>query len=206
MKTAVLGVGNVGGSLARLWSQSGHEVLLTARTAEKSKSLQSKFSGCHVVSAHELLQADVIALCVPWPSAQDALQSLGDLRGKIIIDCTNPVNRDASALAVGGTDSAAEQIQRWFPQAHVVKAFNTLGAVLLGNADFHGQLADGFHCGDDPDAKATIQPLIKDAGLHPLDVGPLRNARYLEAIAMLWIDMTLHQKRGGNYAFKLISR
>jgi predicted dinucleotide-binding enzyme len=206
MKTAILGVGHVGGALARLWSQNGHEVLLAARTSEKAKSLESKFSGCRAVTAAELSKASVIALCVPWPSAQDALQSVGNLRGKIIVDCTNPLNQNATALAVGGIDSAGEQIQRWFPQASVVKAFNTLGAMLLGNADFHGQLADGFYCGDDSDAKSAVAPLIKDSGLHPLDVGPLRNARYLEAMAMLWIDMTLYQKRGGNYAFKLISR
>lgn len=206
MKVAVLGVGNVGGALARLWSQHGCEVSLTARTSAKAESLRNKFPECSVVSAEKLSEIDVIALCVPWSSAREALKPIGNLHGKVIVDCTNPLNQNASALVVGGTDSAAEQIQTWYPEAHVVKAFNTLGSTLLGNGDFGGRLADGFYCGDDPAAKEKVAPLIKSAGLHPVDVGPLRTARYLEAMAMLWIDMTIQQQRGGNYAFKLMFR
>jgi predicted dinucleotide-binding enzyme len=169
-------------------------------------SLGEIFPGCKVIDPHESGVAEIVALCVPWHVAKDALSSTGDLSGKVLIDCTNPLNANATELVLGGTTSAAEQIQQWYPQACVVKAFNNLGFVLLGDADFNRQLADGFYCGDDPAAKEIAATLIGNVGWHPVDVDPLRNARYPEAMAMLWINIALHQKRGPDFAFKLISR
>jgi 8-hydroxy-5-deazaflavin:NADPH oxidoreductase len=71
---------------------------------------------------------------------------------------------------------------------------------------FKGVRADGFYCGDDAQAKATVRDLIADVGLEPVDVEPLRNARYLEPLAMLWIDLAVHQKQGMDHAFKLLRR
>ena len=99
-----------------------------------------------------------------------------------------------------------EQVSAWAGGARVVKAFNSIGAGNFGRADFAGQTADGFYCGDDAAAKAVVKPLIADTGLNPVDVGPLRNARWLEAIAMLWIDLAVNQGWGGDHAFKLLRR
>jgi predicted dinucleotide-binding enzyme len=87
-----------------------------------------------------------------------------------------------------------------------VKAFNTIGAGNLGRAVFAGLTADGFYCGDDGAAKAIAKGLIADAGLNPVDVGPLRNARLLEPLAMLWIDLAFNQSWGIDHAFKLLRR
>jgi predicted dinucleotide-binding enzyme len=143
----------------------------------------------------------VIALCVPGSSVEAALVSCGDVAGKIVIDCTNPVAPDLSGLLYGGTTSAAERLQQARPGARIVKAFNSLGAGLLGT----GSGADGFYCGDDAEAKRTAEQLVADAKLRPVDVGPLRNARYLEAMAMLWIDMAVNQKHGFAFTFNLVS-
>ena len=91
-------------------------------------------------------------------------------------------------MVVGNTWSAGEQVQAW-TGARVVKAFNTLGSVLFGVSDFVGIQADGFYCGDDIAAKAVVRGLISEIGLHPVDIGPLRNARLLEPMAVLWIDL-----------------
>jgi predicted dinucleotide-binding enzyme len=88
----------------------------------------------------------------------------------------------------------------------VVKAFNTIGAGNYGKTEFAGTRADGFYCGDDAAAKDKVKPLIADIGLNPVDVGPLRNARLLEPLAMLWIDLAFNQKWGPNHAFKLLRR
>ncbi len=90
--------------------------------------------------------------------------------------------------------------------AKVVKAFNSLGSYLLGDADFGGQRADGYYCGDDAAAKDLVRELIADAGLEPVDVGPLSNARLLEPLALLWIDLLFRQGQPKDFAFKLLHR
>jgi 8-hydroxy-5-deazaflavin:NADPH oxidoreductase len=187
MIVTTIGVGNVGGALARLWIDAGYEVRAAGR------------QNCAQVVA----VADVVALCVPWSAAEVALTSCGDLAGKILIDCTNPLASGLDGLVLGGTTSAAERIQSWHPNAIIVKAFNSTGAAMLGKGKIEGRLADGFYCGDSAAAKQVVGPLIIAAGLRPVDVGPLRNARYLEAMAMLWIDLAVNQKRGASFAFTL---
>lgn len=190
MQIAILGMGNVGGKLAQLWEKAGHNVGPAARGK----------------AAEAVRGADAVALCVPGTAVNEALDSCGDLTRKILIDCTNPLTPAVDALVFGGTDSNAERIQARQPGAYVVKAFNSIGAALFGDADFGGQRADGFFCGDHATSKTAVSGLIRDAGLNPVDVGPLRNARYLEALAMLWIDLALHQKRGPSFAFKILAR
>jgi predicted dinucleotide-binding enzyme len=84
----------------------------------------------------------------------------------------------------------------WAQGAKVVKAFNTIGAADFGDAQFGAIRADGFYCGDDKAAKAEVRGLVESAGFEPSDVGPLKSARYLEAMAMLWIDLAVIQKQG----------
>ncbi|HEY7211988.1 MAG TPA: NAD(P)-binding domain-containing protein [Bryobacteraceae bacterium] len=190
-KIAVLGAGNVGGALARLWSGAGHAVAMGGH----GKKNQEAVAG-----------ADIVALCVPWNAAREALGESGNLAGKTIVDCTNPVKPDLSGLAIGTTTSAAEQVAEWAHGANVVKAFNTIGAACYGNAQFGKERASGFYCGDNATAKAAVRELIADVGLDPEDVGPLRNARWLEAMAMLWIDLAINQKQGTGHGFRLLRR
>jgi predicted dinucleotide-binding enzyme len=96
MKIAILGTGHVGGALARLWSRRGHDVFLIARDAASAMSLGEIFPGCKVIDPHESGVAEIVALCVPWHVAKDALSSTGDLSGKVLIDCTNPLNANAT--------------------------------------------------------------------------------------------------------------
>ncbi|MGH9717120.1 MAG: NADPH-dependent F420 reductase [Candidatus Acidiferrales bacterium] len=207
---AVLGAGNVGSALARVWSAAGHTVTfgLPNPQSDKSKAAVSALAGkVRAASNKEAASsAQVVALCVPWPAAEGAIRECGNLSGKILIDCVNPLKPDLQELAVGTTTSAAEQVAAWASGARVVKAFNTIGAVNFGNAQFGSQRADGFYCGDDAASKAAVRELIDAAGLDPVDVGPLRNARSLEAMAMLWIDLALNQLQGPGHAFKLLRR
>lgn len=207
-KIAVLGAGNVGAALARIWSQAGHSVSIGVPdpSSESGKKAQKSIPGVRVVTNREAAaEASVIALCVPWPALDQAIKEAGDLKGKIVIDCVNPL-KDLSALAIGTNTSAAEQIAQQVPGAKVVKAFNTIGAACYGNAQFGSERASGFYCGDDAEAKAAVRGLIEDVGLDPADVGPLKNARSLEAIAMLWIDLAINQQQGPNHAFRLLRR
>ncbi len=209
MKIAVLGAGNVGGALGKLWAGRGHEVRFGVPDPRSQKTtvlLASMGGRAQAGSNREAAGAsEVVVLAVPWPAAEQAIRDCGDLKSKVVIDCTNPLRPDFQGLAVGTTTSAAEQVAAW-SRAKVVKAFNTLGAGNFGHAEFTGTRADGFYCGDDESAKNRVKPLIAEIGLNPVDVGPLRNARLLEPLAMLWIDLALNQKWGTNHAFKLLRR
>ena len=90
--------------------------------------------------------------------------------------------------------------------AKVVKAFNMIGAKTLNNLIFGSQRADVFICGDDSKAKKIVQELAIDIGFDVVDVGPLVNARMLEYLALLWIELAFRQQLGPNIAFKLLRR
>ena len=193
----------MGGALARLWTTAGHAVSVAVRQG----SVRKQIPGVSTGPAKEIAgAAEVVLLAVPWAAAAEALASCGDLSGKIVVDCINPVLPTLEGLEFGGTTSAAEKLQQLVPRARLVKAFNTIGAVLLGNATFDGLQADGHYCGDDDEAKAAVVPLIVAAGLRPFDAGPLRNARYLEAMAMLWIDLAIKRGRGPTFGFRALER
>jgi 8-hydroxy-5-deazaflavin:NADPH oxidoreductase len=210
MRIGILGAGNVGGALARAWTSKAHEVMFGVpdkQSERTQKTLATLGRGVRTsTNANAAAFGEVVALTVPWPAAQQAVASSGELAGKVLIDCTNPLASDLKGLTVGLSTSAAEQVADWARGARVVKAFNTIGAGNLGRADFAGVAADGFYCGDDASAKAVVKGLIADAGLNPVDVGPLRNARLLEPLAMLWIDLAVNQGWGINHAFKLLRR
>jgi NADPH-dependent F420 reductase len=205
LKIAVLGAGNVGGALGHIWSSKGHKVVFGVPDPRKSR--QKIDANAEIGTNEEAAAgADVVVLTVPWPAAHQAIQSAGELNNKILIDCTNPLAADLSGLVIGRTTSAGEMVASWAAGARVVKAFNTIGAVNYGNAQFGMQRADGFYCGDDPEAKNVAKRLIEEVGLNPVDVGPLKNARLLEPLAMLWIDLAINQGQGTNHAFKLLRR
>ena len=210
MKIGILGAGNVGAALARVWIAKGHEVMFGVpdlkgeRVQKALADLGGKGRASHNAEAAKF--GEVVAIAVPWPAAKQAIANCGNLAGKILVDCLNPLAPDLKGLTVGGNTSAAEEVALWAASALVVKAFNTIGAGNFGHAEFSGQRADGFYCGDNSAAKSTVKRLIEDAGLNPVDVGPLRNARLLEPLAMLWIDLAVNQCWGPNHAFKLLRR
>ena len=210
MRVGILGAGNVGGALGRVWTRKGHEVIFGVPDAQSERTRKAIAAlggaGRAGTNAEAGAFGEVLVLSVPWPAARQAIESSGDLAGKVLIDCTNPLAADLKGLVVGLNTSAGEQVAEWARGARVVKAFNTIGAGNFGRTDFSGLIADGFYCGDDKAAKAVAKGLIADAGFNPVDVGPLRNARWLESLAMLWIDLAVNQGWGGDHAFKLLRR
>jgi len=126
-----------------------------------------------------------------------ALGSAGDLKGKVIVDITNPLTADYTGLTIGHSTSAAEEIQKAFPGAKVVKAFNTVFAqVIAGGAKLAGATVPVYFAGDDAAAKETVKALIQSTGFAPVDAGGLRNARYLEPLAALNIYFGYGAGRG----------
>ncbi|MEY3222532.1 MAG: hypothetical protein RLZZ203_1388, partial [Cyanobacteriota bacterium] len=160
--------------------------------------------------ADAVASADVIIVTTPWANntTLDVVQELGDLTGKIVIDCTNPLAPDYMSNTLGYTTSSAEEIAKLLPGVPVVKAFNTIFAEVMepGKQIFDGQKATGFYCGDDAAAKAVAAKLIEDAGFEPVDAGVLQNARYLEPMAQLNIQIAYGLGGGTNVAFRYMRR
>jgi 8-hydroxy-5-deazaflavin:NADPH oxidoreductase len=210
MKIGIIGSGNVGSALGKIWAAKGHEVMFSSRHPEKIIALAESAgkNACFGLPEEAAKFGDVIALAVPWSQAENALKSAGSLNGKILIDCINPLKPDYSGLAVGLTTSAAEEDAKVAKGAKVVKAFNTTFAVLMASESrmFGDTSPTGFYCGDDAAAKAIVSDLIRDTGLDPIDAGPLEMARCLEPLAFLMIDLGFNQKMGTNIALRLLKR
>ena len=198
MKIAVLGFGNVGAQLGKLWAKKGHEV--TAGLREGSKDRQkANDAGVSVATLEDAAKsADVVVIALPW-SAVETVKAL-PLDGKVVMDAVNPLGADLS-VQVPPAGSAGEQIAAWAKGARVVKAFNTIGSALMGDSTF-----DMMYCGDDATAKKVVNSLIADTGMKPVDVGPLSNARYLEQIAGLWVDLVVKQRIPGALGFGLVKK
>jgi predicted dinucleotide-binding enzyme len=206
MDIVIVGAGNVGRALAGGWRKAGHKVTLAVRDTAGGKAAELKKKGFALVEPKGATKAgDVIVLSVPWPAVTNAVQSLGSLAGKIVVDAINPLTPDFS-LAVGHNDSAGETVARLAPGARVVKAFNTTGANNMADSAYgSGKLMMPI-AGDDAAAKSTVMSLASDLGFEPIDVGPLAMSRHLEPMAMVWIKLAIVQKMGRNFGFALLRR
>ena len=210
MKVGVIGAGNVGGTLGKGWARKGHQVTFGVRDAsdpELASLLKEAGPNAKLATVPEAAAfGDVVVFATPWPATQDAIRAAGNLRGKIVFDCTNPLKSDMSGLAVGLTTSAAEQVAGWASGAKVVKIFNTTGSNNMANPKYPGGPATMFYCGDDPSAKAAAAQLASDLDFEALDAGGLTVARLLEPYAMLWIHLAIRQGFGRDFAFKIMRR
>ncbi len=209
MKIAVLGTGNMGSGLGKRWAEKGHSVRFGSRDPAKAKELASSVG--HNASAASVAEAakfgDAVLLAVPWSGVADTLAAAGSLKGKLLIDCTNPLTPDFMDLVVGHTTSGAEEVAKLTPSAKVVKAFNTIFAQIVhSSAAFGPERATVFYCGDDAAAKSTVARLIDEIGFEPVDAGPLKNARYVEPLAELMIQMAYALGTGPMQAVKLMRR
>lgn len=209
MNIAVMGTGNVGGTLGKQWAKKGHQVTFGTRdpNSDKARNLLDT-AGPNATAAtpsQAAAEAEVVVLALPWSTTQQVVESLGDLAGKVVIDCTNPI-APGLQLAVGMTTSGAEQVAIWAEGAKVVKAFNTTGAENMADPNYGGEAITMFICGDDADARTTVAQLAEDLGFEVADSGPLSMARYLEPLAMVWINLAMRQGWGRDIAFKLVKR
>ncbi|MEJ2421429.1 MAG: NADPH-dependent F420 reductase [Acidobacteriota bacterium] len=210
MKFAVLGMGNVGAALGARWAREGHSVVFGVRNpsadkvAQKVKALGRDARAASVEEA--CMGAEIVVLAVPWGAVKDVLKTAGGLEGKILVDCTNPIADGFSGLSVGFDTSAGEEVAAMAPGARVVKAFNTTGSKNMANPILGEDRATMFICGDDARAKEVVADLADQLGFDACDTGPLYHARYLEPMAMLWVDMAYRQGVGPDFAFKILRR
>lgn len=210
MDIAVLGTGMVGRALAGRLDELGHAVTMGTRDVEATRAREAADTDTETPSAwlerhpgvrlaafrDATAEVDLVVGALDGERALAALEAAGEdhLAGRVLLDVSNPLDFSAGfppTLTVCNTDSLAEQIQRRFPDARVVKSLNTVNAGVMVDP---GGLADGDHTvfvsGDDDEARATVTTLLRELGwIDVLDLGQLSTARGTEMYLALWLRL-----------------
>jgi predicted dinucleotide-binding enzyme len=214
MKIGVLGSGAVGQALGKGFADIGHDVKIGSRDPgqEKFKTWITKTGPRASAGSYAEAAAfgELLVLATPWTGTENAidLSEKRNFAGKVVIDVTNPLDFSAGPppkLALGHTDSGAEQIQRWIRDARVVKAFNIVGNADMVNPKFPGGPPDMFICGNDDAAKKTVTEILTKFGWSTIDLGGIEAARYIEPLAMVWITYGFRTNLWSQ-AFKLLRK
>jgi 8-hydroxy-5-deazaflavin:NADPH oxidoreductase len=191
-KVGIIGNGHVGSALARGLERAGHEV----------RSVGNDPSAVRDTAAW----ASVVILAVPFGAVGAAVRDAGSgLDDKPLVDVTNALRPDMS-LAVGFTTSGAEELQRKVPKAQVVKAFNTVFAQHMDTGLLRGHPLTVMVAGDDAVGKARVLDIASSIGFDAVDAGPLKNARLLEPLGCLNIQLGYVLEMGTDIGFKLLRR
>jgi predicted dinucleotide-binding enzyme len=212
MRVGVLGTGDVGRALGSAFVTLGHEVRMGAREARNEKAAAWAKAAGPTASAGTFADAaafgELVVFATLGVANEQIVKAAGPdpFAGKVVIDATNPLDFSGGmppTLAIAGSDSGGEQLQRLLPGAQVVKAFNTVGNALMFRPDLSGGPPDMFICGDSDDAKRTVAALLDAFGWGVVDVGGIESSRYLEAMCMVWV---IAGARSGNWrqAFKML--
>jgi predicted dinucleotide-binding enzyme len=212
MKAAVLGSGDVGQTLAAGLLKHGHEVTLGTRDAAKLADWQKQNPKARIASPAEAAEfGQLIILAVKGTACTEALRGAGPahLAGKTIIDATNPITDEPPVNGVlrfftGPNESSMERLQKEFPAAHFVKAFNSVGARRMVNPQFAGGKPTMFICGNDAAAKATVRTILDQFGWETADMGTAEAARAIEPLCMLWCIRGFRENQW-THAFKLLT-
>jgi 8-hydroxy-5-deazaflavin:NADPH oxidoreductase len=192
MQIAILGTGAVGPALAKALSAAGHEVTIGTRDPQQTKAREQWAEVDLPLAAYQDLDADIFINATNGLGSLPALQAVGDaLNGKVIIDASNPLDFSQGfppSLFVSNTDSLAEQLQREFPEARVVKMFNTMANQVMINPRGLADDSTIFVAGNDTEARQSAASIAADLGWTDVfDLGDLTAARALEMYLPLWV-------------------
>jgi predicted dinucleotide-binding enzyme len=202
MKIAIIGAGNVGTALAKGWVRAGHTVIFGVRAASQDKARASVGSLAKLAEpAAAAAEADVVVLATPWGVSEQAAKDLGDLKGKPLIDATNPLEFKDGALHLirFPGSSGGEKIAAAAPTASVYKTMNQVGFEVMADTAGFGAKPMMFVAGADGFGKTAVMQLVADLGFDAIDAGTLSMAGHLEHLAHLWI--TLAFRKDGRRAF-----
>jgi predicted dinucleotide-binding enzyme len=188
MRIAIVGAGNIGGTIGERWVKAGHEVVYGLREPSKHKAAKP--------IGQALAGAEAVLLAIPGSATVEFVREHANaLDGKIIVDATN--------------DFRAPRFNSWpeltpaVPNAQLYRAFNTLGWDVFANPLVGGVQADLFYCGPEGRGREAVEQLISDAGLRPIWVGGADQAETVDGVLRLWY--VLSRVRGRRIAFKLLS-
>ena len=194
MKIGIVGAGNMGGNLAELWADAGHEVMLSSRHPEELESqAQAIGPNVHVGTASEAAAfGPVVVIAMPygqWPNVSDEIKD--ETVGKTIIDLTNPYpERDGPMAERARQEGTGVANPKYLPGAHLVRAFNSIIYTnLQALAHRPGEAVAIPVAGDDAQAVEVTSQLVRDAGFEPVMVGPLSNAELFDVGSEVYVKV-----------------
>ncbi len=199
-KVGILGTGDVGKALARGFASRGCDVKIGSRE-KKGELVTFKEAAQH---------GEIVVLALRWDGTENALKMAdpSNFKGKVVIDATNPLkyapgSHQAEGLERGFSDSGGEQVQRWLPDAKVVKAFNIVGNALMVDPKLPGGPPTMFIGGNDEGAKKVVTDILTDFGWETIDLGGIEASRLLEPMCWAWVQSAF---RSGKWtqAFKML--
>lgn len=213
MKVGVLGSGDVAKALAGGFLRHGHQVTMGTRDAAKLEEWVQRNPGATIGSFADAAKfGEVVVLAVNGTAASDVVRMAGggNLSRKTVIDVTNPI---ADAPPSNGVikyftsldESLMERLQRAFPDAHFVKAFNQSNYSRMVNPQFAEGRPTMFICGNSRAAKETVTGILDQFGWDAEDMGSAEAARAIEPLCMLWVARYL-QRNKVDHAFKLLKQ
>lgn len=211
-KIGIIGSGIVGQTLANGFLKHGYEVMMGSSDVSKLSEWKSKAGAKGYVGsfAETASFGGIIVLAVKGDAAAEAIKKAGteNLKGKIVIDATNPIANAAPEKGVlkfftDLNESLMEKLQKSFPEIHFVKAFNSVGNAFMVNPSFAGGKPSMFICGNSEEAKAEVRTILDLFGWETEDMGAAEAARAIEPLCMLWCIPGL-TKNSWSHAFKLL--
>jgi hypothetical protein len=187
-RIGIIGDGNVGSALARGLKRAGYDVRATGKENVKETAAWG----------------EIVILAVPFGAIDDALSTMGDaIDGKILVDVTNALDANMN-LVLGCTNSGAEELQKKAQNAKVVKAFNTVFAEHQDKGKVGDEVLTAFVASDDDASRDAVLALAKDIGFDAVSAGPLQNARWLETLGYLNIQLGYVVGLGTKTGFRYI--
>jgi len=214
MRIGILGSGDVGIALARGFASRSHEVMISSRDPAKLSEFVAEQNGKVRSGTFEEAAkfGEVVVIATLFSGTKDAIGLAGraNFAGKPVIDCTNPLRFEEGKmpeLSLGFDNSAGEEVQRWLPDAKVVKAFNIIGNQFMVDPQFPGGPPAMFIAGNDDGAKQIVTQLIESLGWEEsvADLGGIEESRYLEPMCIVWVHYGI-RSGSWNHAFKMLRK
>jgi predicted dinucleotide-binding enzyme len=215
MKIGIIGSGVVGRALGTGFVKYGHSVMLGTRDPKKKEVAEwvAQTPGSSGGTFEETAKfGELIVLAVLGSAVDAILDAAGpaNFSGKTVIDTVNPIAggppvKGILKFTTGPNESICEHIQARIPDAHVVKAFNSVGEALMVNPQFADGQPTMFYCGNDEGAKKQVAEILVQFGYEPYDCGPIEAARAIEPLCILWC-LPGFQRNEWNHAFKMLSK
>lgn len=201
MHIAIIGSGNIGGTLGRRWAEAGHSIAFGARDPQSPKALAALAAAgaaARIASISDALaSADVVLVALPGAAVADFAQEHGALlAGRVVIDASNQFGQPV----INGLASLRAAV----PNAQFVRAFNGLGWENFAEPVRGGRQVDLFYCAD-PAARETAETLIGGIGLRPISVGDLDQVALVDNLGALWVRLAFGAGMGRKIAFALLT-
>ncbi|MBE2227758.1 MAG: NAD(P)-binding domain-containing protein [Ignavibacteria bacterium] len=216
MKVGILGSGAVGKALAIGFTAEGHEVKLGTRDPRAAKITEWLSGAGKGITAGTFEDTakfgEMLVLCPLYRAIDEVIELAGkkNFEGKIVIDTTNPIAEEPPVNGVlkyvkTAEGSACEHIQSMLPNAHVVKAFNSIGSAYMYKPKFEEGQPTMFICGNNDEAKSTVSGILKNFGWDVMDSGGIDASNALEGLCIIWCARGFREGEW-SHAFKLLKK